>query len=605
MSENTFKIEVGGFTATASIIVKDLVIDLVLFVPGTTDPVNLESKLHQAYNKTYFAKDEKNKFLPAKEDPNFLEDFRILRDEEFPDMHIEDQWFSWTGDNDPKARVNAGKALMDKILDWFPGNRNKTTWIHLVGHSHGGNVINEFTKAIAENNDFHDKWKVKSVTYLSTPFFNKMHQVDESRFHEDCKIINVYNEYDLTQRVIADYSVNDLSAYVASIFENRLYKSGSKEFEALFKEKEKTKSQKDFEKYIEEDLGVNLINTRQEELEQLFKKLQNKDINYNDRLLLWESTLSIFNGLSYFLRLFKEETAKAPKTATNVQNLLLLLTDINVWVNKVKKDLKEGITFIKDDQVKEKGWWTRNITDNVPYRWTYNFAQDLNLSTEIIGWLNTLMEIKTGPKDSYLFKVFEELLLAEKHGVIKVIDDTSNDPEFQFSKFKGSIISENITDLDKYSTRNKFNDFNVFISMLEDAVKKGNPSGNEQKNIKEILFILVSQLDSKDSFKAAHKVLRNMNIAFALLSGPLVKWYLDIDNELKELEKNLKVYKKTIAKYNCHLIANEDLVSDDFGLMEKPGSLGYFAQVSHSLSHMLMTNEVKNELKESFGSRRI
>lgn len=51
---------------------------------------------------------------------------------------VEEQ-FRWSGDNDHDARTEAASSLLSKIIDVT--SKDPTARIHLVGHSHGGNVI--------------------------------------------------------------------------------------------------------------------------------------------------------------------------------------------------------------------------------------------------------------------------------------------------------------------------------------------------------------------------------------------------------------------------------------------------------------------------------
>lgn len=117
----------------------------------------------------------------------------------------------WSGDNSPDNREIAGAYLADRLMEYYHGNRTQEVHFHLLGHSHGGNVINEVCKRAAARSDWPHGWKIRSITYLSTPFFQTLHRVDTTRFHPDCKIINVINDYDLTQRVLADFNLFQLN----------------------------------------------------------------------------------------------------------------------------------------------------------------------------------------------------------------------------------------------------------------------------------------------------------------------------------------------------------------------------------------------------------
>jgi hypothetical protein len=161
--------------------------DILVFVPGTTDPVNSTAAQHAANAGYWQGKDD-----------HMIARVKQLKSE-YKDLHIMHEEFSWSGDNAKAEREKAGNALRELLYArrknkdhgdaLYKGWINKPVSIHLIGHSHGGNVINEFTKAIKAQGDFPKLWKIKSITYLSTPFFTTMHQADTSHFHPNCRII--------------------------------------------------------------------------------------------------------------------------------------------------------------------------------------------------------------------------------------------------------------------------------------------------------------------------------------------------------------------------------------------------------------------------------
>ena len=71
--------------------------------------------------------------------------------------------FSWSGGNSHSARELAAAELAEKVEEL--SIRNFTAKIHLIGHSHGGNVA---LMMLSANIDIRSK--VASVTCLSTPF---------------------------------------------------------------------------------------------------------------------------------------------------------------------------------------------------------------------------------------------------------------------------------------------------------------------------------------------------------------------------------------------------------------------------------------------------
>ncbi|SHO55430.1 hypothetical protein [Vibrio quintilis] len=128
----------------------------------------------------------------------------------------------WSGDNTQANREIAGAYLADRLCGsngkkaHYEEYLNHRVAFHLIGHSHGGNVLNELTKRAASASEWPSHWEIKSIVYLSTPFFKHQHQLNTTRLHQDCAIINVTNDFDLTQRVVADFSMYDLIAAIKS-----------------------------------------------------------------------------------------------------------------------------------------------------------------------------------------------------------------------------------------------------------------------------------------------------------------------------------------------------------------------------------------------------
>mgnify|MGYP001260871740 CR=1 FL=1 len=82
--------------------------------------------------------------------------------------------FRWSGRNTYGARIAAGKELAGLIDQWVT-NLPLGAGLHLIGHSHGGNVA-LYAQAISRNNK-----KIKSIACLGTPFLHiEAHQIDDS-----------------------------------------------------------------------------------------------------------------------------------------------------------------------------------------------------------------------------------------------------------------------------------------------------------------------------------------------------------------------------------------------------------------------------------------
>jgi hypothetical protein len=85
--------------------------------------------------------------------------------------HSADPLFHWSGENDWVARVEASAALRQHISELA----NEGWRCHLVGHSHGGNVIVESLNAMHGRPE---ERAVASVVTLGTPFLDILDDVD-------------------------------------------------------------------------------------------------------------------------------------------------------------------------------------------------------------------------------------------------------------------------------------------------------------------------------------------------------------------------------------------------------------------------------------------
>ena len=196
------------------------VFDVMVLVAGTVDPVNSSlTKNANSYDRA--AHDPRFKKESGKDSDYYWdgnEDFInpiVAFQKSYDHVHVFSD-HGWSGDNCVSNRKLAGSILGDWLCGSgmkpaLPAYLNRKVSFHFIGHSHGGNVINEVTQRITQNK-WPSTWKVKSVTYLSTPFFQKIHKPNVGKFHAAAKICNVFCQYDLTQTAIADFSLRQLTA---------------------------------------------------------------------------------------------------------------------------------------------------------------------------------------------------------------------------------------------------------------------------------------------------------------------------------------------------------------------------------------------------------
>ncbi|MGB3637656.1 MAG: hypothetical protein WBA39_08775, partial [Rivularia sp. (in: cyanobacteria)] len=196
--------------------------NIIVLMAGTVDPICHNST--KKYGSYSYNHSEGNYYW---EDSHEL--IKLLENLADKDEHI--HFFNehgWSGKNIKENRETAGRYLANRLCGgnnvengaYYPKFLNKNVAFHLIGHSHGGNLINEFTEQAATTKEWSEQWKIKSITYLSTPFFNKKHRVNTKVLAPDCKIINVFNQFDLTQNILASFSMYDLFSAIEVVGKN-------------------------------------------------------------------------------------------------------------------------------------------------------------------------------------------------------------------------------------------------------------------------------------------------------------------------------------------------------------------------------------------------
>lgn len=431
---------------------KGRIIDIVMLVAGTTDPVNTSSKKHHA-NSTYW-----------KDHQIFLDKLDKLR-LRYLDVNVEHEFFSWTGKNNTQDRIAAADRLLNLFMRVYKYWKNQEVHLHLIGHSHGGNVINQFTELISTDTKFPESWKVKSITYLSTPFFQKKHQLNHSKLHKQCKIINVYNEYDLTQRFIADFTLVNLEILV------KKFNKGN--FDAALAKIKQT----NFKVF--------------DELNNTFGGIDNGSNMWTQTVILLQGVRMLIEAIINYIQDIKTEKLKKEQ-----DQFIGLLTRIKNW-----SSLAEASFISRKKDYKRS-----------------TFFSDLHLLT-ILKLINELFAIKTGVTDSYLLNMLGALF-KENTGITESIELNSWSPEKQTKGL--SIIPVNVTQYDIYNNRKRKSNFNNFVSGIQASlVKKDLPDVLmrlfsqfiEADKIKEIRE-KISKLEyviSGDS-DTQLKILRNVNL---------------------------------------------------------------------------------------------
>lgn len=520
------------------------IIDIVMFVAGTTDPVNTEGKKHQADTSYWKYIDEKTKKETEQSLNNFWNKLKLLKPQ-FHDLHIEGQFFSWSGDNDTKERTEASERLFDLLLRVYSGWKNQEVHLHLIGHSHGGNVINQFTELVSSKemigkstilkprkiNEFPKSWKVKSITYLSTPFFQKKHQLNHGKLHKECKIINVHNDYDLTQQLVANFSLNNLEGLLKSFKMER------------------------FEK------GINTVkDVDTDAITKYLKSFIWQDFK-NKATLAWQEMSKAFLGFNIITAEFIKYINSLKIENSNLQkekdSFVSLLNNLQQWTYDVHKNY----TSINGGY--DKATWVKNM----------KLTQGLKV-------LNILFAIKSAPKDSYLLSLLAGVF-GESKGITDSIDETLWSPKKQTKGL--TIVDVPIYDSDPYNSRNKKSAFATFLKGAQNAV--------HNRELEDMLMRLFSQFIKPPQLK---KIIGYVDNAEYVVTG-------NLDKELKILRGNLEIYDSFVTKYYAGLVIQEDEKNFD-DILKRPGTLPYLAMASHSLSHTQLWAKAEEGLKSAFSS---
>lgn len=520
------------------------IIDIVMFVAGTTDPGNTDGKKHHA-NTTYWKYiDEKTNKETEQSLNNLWNNIKKLKPQ-FLDLHIEGEFFSWSGDNDTKERTEASERLFDLLLRVYSGWKNQEVHLHLIGHSHGGNVINQFTELISSKEmiakstilkprkitEFPKLWKVKSITYLSTPFFQKKHQLNHGKLHKECKIINVHNDYDLTQQLVANFSLNNLEGLLKSFQMERF------------------------------EIGINTVKgVKTDVITKYLKSFIWQDFK-NKATLAWQEMSKAFLGFNIITAEFIKYINSLKVENSNLQkekeSFVSLLNNLQQWTYDVHKN------YASISGGYDKATWVKNM----------KLTQGLKV-------LNILFAIKSSPKDSYLLSLLAGVF-GEGKGITDSIDETLWSPKKQTKGL--TIVDVPIYESDPYNSRKKKNEFAAFLKGAQNAV--------HTRELEDMLMRLFSQFIKPPEFK---KIISYIDDAEYVVTG-------NLDKELKILRGNFKIYDSFITKYYAGLVTPQDEKNFD-NILKRPGTLPYLAMASHSLSHTQLWGKAEEGLKSAFSS---
>lgn len=561
--------------------------DVIVIVAGTVDPVNTNSKKANSYHGS--AHDPK--FPETREDS----DYYWTGNEKFinPIIAFQTEYdgiqyfpdFGWSGDNCVHNRRLAGEALGD----WLCGNgmpiaktlsalpNRKVSW-HFIGHSHGGNVINEVTRRISNIGKWPATWKVKSVMYLSTPFFSKIHKPLTTRFHSAAKISNVFCDYDLTQVAIADFSLRQLSQ------------------------------------------GTHIVVGAQKTILPITDRIVKFDMNALNALKVWPSASL---KLDWFKSKVETKWEMNPVEGRNLYDkVIALLKDVKLLASEVRKilvELSQPVETRISEPMKGKGmvvkraiippaiankiiaeldkilaalapternFTARRASGVYPVR---GFLSDLNLGGVAGEWLVLVLDLLevdpntlNGKLTNFLYDMFKDL--------IEVFDDTVHTPNHLYSSVP--IVPFDCSQHDGYHGL-RTTQFDKFKSRLIkcEAAYMGNPS---RYNFLNLLFHLVAELEEVRKFVPTLRDKSSYLTTF-------VKWWTKVDST-SPFSVRMQQINTVIQSWLTILTARDcgGIVVDSSKRNPKLGHIAYLAMVSHSVSRREMYKEMDTFLRSQF-----
>jgi len=595
------------------------VLNVLVLIAGTTDPVNAttaKSKHANSYeNETSQDLAMQNHESYTQIPVNYWDkDFKTQMeafDEEYVNLVLF-PFHGWTGDNSKENREIAGKYLVNRLCGangekpyYGKSYQIKPIYFHLLGHSHGGNVVNEMTKQIEVlGAQWPQEWKIKSLIYLSTPFFKTLHQVkvNEKFFHKEAEVLSLYNDFDLTQRMLADFSMETLSAELEKLDTSNLAKfiDNFKTYVESFPIDNIVGGFSKLQTIISPAWGMYSYNqmSYQEGLEvynfttinllPALKKVLAEVINIIDQLS--EQKTYEVNHKDLKKKIDKKQhTIIEP---TEAKNLKSFINAIDADIDKIIRDLKEVVTNNTDQSNFSKLEYLLLVfNENELVRHLEEF---LNINPRILyGRSNSLWNI--------LYKILQ-------HN-IAYYDNTYAKPNVQFenSFLKDKITNVNVTSEDIYSSKTEAKNYYEFIKYIEE-IEERYENNKTQFNLLDLLFTLIA------NDKKAQELLGTLPTAITYINRAeyIVTGKLDV--KLKLLRTVLTNINSVFDAKNCGELEdsthkftpkqekdNED--KNPYNDTLKRGSLMYFLIESHSTSRRWLHKEVK-EFLQRVGAKR-
>lgn len=455
--------------------------NIVVMVGGTTDPGNMDPLARSAsYQNPALEKDPDWYWRDNPELRTALEKLR----KKYNNLHLFTA-HGWTGDNAAANRKVAGAYLANRLCGgngqkaYYKGFLNSEVSFHLIGHSHGGNVINELTREAATSKAWPKHWKIRSITYLSTPFFSRLHPVHTGAFDKDCRILNVFCKYDLTQRVIADFSLNPLTDLLELAgFDQLLCKLHC----------------------LTHGLGFD-----RKHFEDLFLSVRLKDTD--DRWYVFDPNLMINKDQGTWFY-------------GSVLTLLGRLHEVFTWLQQLATRLNQGIDFPVPKELDASGKIHRQVMSTAlaakfraeltklegglkkmeaafkkrlssgkfPLAALFDDLHVVEFLEPLVNFISVDRKSLQGP----LWNLVVQLLIEQ----IYDFDNTSATPASQLrnTPFASRIVHLDISNKDPYSTKGKDVAFNKFIKRLE-GIEARYAQTKAPYEMRDLLFTLLAHVE--------------------------------------------------------------------------------------------------------------
>lgn len=614
---------------------------IYILVPGTTDPVNSFANIqHNPDSKKQLGLHETTNRANSYKSTSMYWDDKFYQgmvklENNIDDFIIFDK-FGWSGDNCVSNREVAGKYLVRRLYmpdkynkqGYYEPIKEKPVYFHLIGHSHGGNVINEMTKEIDKLPQWPEKWKVKSITYLSTPFFKKLHQVKVTTkvFHKDAQILHVYNDYDLTQNFLADFSMFDLSLIDKILKEKKVISTRKKPPTNKADEKGKIIQEGLIDKcktaysniptnkltdlWLSEKEGKDFYDKSIKFFESLENVFHSKDPNDENIIVgLLEAIKELNKEIEFKVSDFLKETIPKDELKTTRQILddesYLMLKHILDEILQGIKKLEVKFNDTKDKVEKGETSYSRG-----------RIFDDLSASKDLIDTLTSVLDIEENTLISLNPNSIWNLLFKILDNSIDTFDNTYVFPQQQF---KGTFLEDKIKPLDvtkkdEYDkktaqTKSSNNLSRALVSSNTTPLFGIQQSVDDMMNPKvfsERYYKLLSKIkEQEDNYLSSPNQTNLMDMLFTLIAHSPVHKGIDSWSNLglfgisvvldKEAEISLDKFKVIINKlkrvFNKRYVGNLEAFN--------MGDLMYFMQESHSTSRRYLHEEVEDFLKKA------